>query len=548
MMQNNKLTRFGVYYRGDEPVEKVGFAPSKTVLKDEEIVTLDPEQPLKQQLKTPCLTCNTEYQIILPLDSHSAFNDRLLLGISYNPLYSFVRDVFALSVVIFFTAFVFMFGALVFVDTNISYFMKKVQSFLKNNARSDLPSGRGHLDELSNFDDLMEELEKHEDHLTTTKNMLQTIFNGLHTGVALLATDGSIVMVNRYLMELFDSKHESDLVGKNCCSALRFPDQVHTDICMKSLKSKTSEKIDLKIKIRGEERFFIYETYPILGTENLPVAVIAQYHDVTNERKAQSMLEDFNYNLQSQLKIERQKLEESHRQLLQSHKLAAVGELAGGVAHEINNPNGIILAGARYVLNKMGDSPDVPEYVGKYLHRIITQATRIDEIISGLLTFSRRRQQKKESIDIRSVIDEVADLTGPSLLRKRVVLHKNMLDKALTIFANQNELVQVFLNLFNNAVDAMPDGGAIFVSSAEYVGDTINKGVSIKVRNTGEDIPEEIIDKIKEPFFTTKPVGKGTGLGLSVSHGIIEDHQGIMNIRNHPEGGAEFEIILPLES
>ncbi|HLE01179.1 MAG TPA: ATP-binding protein, partial [Bdellovibrionota bacterium] len=106
---------------------------------------------------------------------------------------------------------------------------------------------------------------------------------------------------------------------------------------------------------------------------------------------------------------------------------------------------------------------------------------------------------------------------------------------------NRFELGQVFLNLFNNAVDAMPGGGQIRVSAR-----VADDNLLILVKDSGRGIPADLLDKVMEPFFTTKEVGKGTGLGLSISHGIIEEHSGTMRVRNHPEGGAEFEIRLPL--
>ena len=274
-------------------------------------------------------------------------------------------------------------------------------------------------------------------------------------------------------------------------------------------------------------------------------------------------MQNFNQQLTSQLNVERKKLEESNKQLLQSSKLAAVGELAGGVAHEINNPNGVIIAGAQYVLGRLRESEAtnpgvIPDYVEKYMTRIVKQATRISEIVSGLLAFSRRKSAQKGEFDILAAIHDAVELVRPRFIKNKINFRLEGESALPAIWGNANELSQVFLNLANNAVDAMEElGGGDFVvdvlveNDKQRMGENeviIKRWIVLHIHNSGPNIAPDIIDKVMEPFFTTKPIGKGTGLGLSVSHGIVADHGGEMRVYNASTGGPVFEIKLPAVS
>jgi two-component system NtrC family sensor kinase len=348
-------------------------------------------------------------------------------------------------------------------------------------------------------------------------------------------------------MEMMGTSSENDLIGKPS-GILNFNHENAINSCELSAKTLTFQSLDLDLNINGEIRHFVYTIYPLMNHNNEPLALVAQYHDVTVERQAQKTLENFNSNLQTQLEIERKKLEESNQQLLQTSKMAAVGELAGGVAHEINNPNGVILAGAMYVKDKLKKDPSSPEFIFKYLERIIKQSERIDEIVSALLTFSRRKPQQKADLSLIDAINDALELAGPRLHRFKINYQGNLPPDLPSIEGNQNELVHVFVNLFNNAADEMGEkGGEITLTAEKYDDTVLGKSIRIYIHNTGDQIPDDILKKMMEPFFTTKPVGKGTGLGLSISHGIVEDHGGKMTVKNHPSGGAEFRIILPLK-
>ena len=240
-----------------------------------------------------------------------------------------------------------------------------------------------------------------------------------------------------------------------------------------------------------------------------------------------------------------------NRQLMQASKLASLGELAAGVAHEINNPLAIILTESQLVRDVTGDYPDLNnEFKGELsdsLSQIEDQVQRCNQITHNLLRFSRRSQAVPGLVDVNACLEEVV-----ALLEKRgktsgvefvVELEKDLPQ----LMSHPSQLQQVFVNLIANAIDAH-DGkphGTIRVRTRT---DGEKQGAEITIADTGSGIPLAIIEKVFDPFFTTKPVGKGTGLGLSISYKIIKDLGGTIAVQSEIGKGTEFKIFLPFGS
>ena len=225
---------------------------------------------------------------------------------------------------------------------------------------------------------------------------------------------------------------------------------------------------------------------------------------------------------------------------VQSEKMAAVGQLAGGVAHEINNPLGVILGFAQGLVRRItpGDPHEMP------LKSIEREAVRCKGLVQDLLTFSRVNRTDKDEVDLNEAIESSLSLVLAQSKVKHVSLVKNFSTNLPKIFANKNQLQQVIVNLCNNAMDAMPDGGTITLLTKQS---SLNgkDAVEIRVEDTGQGIPKEIQAKIFEPFFTTKEVGKGTGLGLSLVYEIIQKHQGQIRVESQVGKGTAFSVCLP---
>ncbi len=234
-------------------------------------------------------------------------------------------------------------------------------------------------------------------------------------------------------------------------------------------------------------------------------------------------------------------LERANQQLFHAAKLTSVGQLADGIAHEINNPAGIILARSEYlasVIKERGGFSGIQEDI----EAIRRQARRIAEIVGGLLTFSRPSALRMRQLDLNSLVTECLALLSPKFYARNIEVHCN-LDKSLPgILADPDRLEQVFINILNNAIQAMPHGGQVTVAT----GTRPEREVYVQVSDTGAGIAEEDLRKIFDPFFTTKQPGGGTGLGLSVSYRIVRDHGGRIEVTSSPGQGATFQVILPL--
>lgn len=231
------------------------------------------------------------------------------------------------------------------------------------------------------------------------------------------------------------------------------------------------------------------------------------------------------------------KLRSTEEQLIQSAKLASLGVLAGGVAHEINNPLTGVLGYAQLLLATI----DVQDPHRADLEEIERSAMRCKAIIDNLLRFSRQQKFAFEVVDIDQVIEDTLVLVGNQLQRNNVRIVKDVAPGTPSIHGNSQQLQQVFINIMHNAFDAMPEGGELTISTR-----VDNGRVAVSFKDTGTGIPADIIDKIFDPFVTTKPPGKGTGLGLSVSYGIVQKHNGEIRVKSGPGSGSTFTVIIPL--
>jgi signal transduction histidine kinase len=224
------------------------------------------------------------------------------------------------------------------------------------------------------------------------------------------------------------------------------------------------------------------------------------------------------------------------RQILRSQKLAAVGLLAAGIAHEINNPLSGVVGYSKLLLER----PLAPE-IRERVEKIAQSGERCRKIVEGVLLFSRQQDGGvRRQVDLRALLDRVLAI-GEYQWRMHNVRIIRELDEPASVLADADQIEQVVLNLLSNAVDAMPRGGAVRLRLAASPGG----GASLTVADEGHGIPEEIQARIFDPFFSTKEIGKGTGLGLAISYGIVHDHGGDIVVDSAPGQGAAFTVILP---
>lgn len=236
---------------------------------------------------------------------------------------------------------------------------------------------------------------------------------------------------------------------------------------------------------------------------------------------------------------ERKKLE---GRMLQSEKLSAVGQLAAGVAHEINNPLGVILGFAQGLTRRLQEN-DPHEMPLKSIER---EALRCKNLVQDLLTFSRATVSDRVPMDINTAIEGALSLVKAQARMKQIEIRLNLAVDLPHIYGNRNKVQQIIINLASNAIDAMDTGGVLTIETVLVQGVPIS-WVALKVIDNGQGIPAEVVSKIFDPFFTTKPVGKGTGLGLSLVHEIVKSHSGLVEVASVP-GRTEFTVKFPVKS
>ena len=243
--------------------------------------------------------------------------------------------------------------------------------------------------------------------------------------------------------------------------------------------------------------------------------------------------------LRPKIKIEKKLREAERIKLAQSNKMASLGQLAAGVAHEINNPLSGILIDASLIMEELEDDNPLKED----MRNIIEDTNRCKDIVKNLLAYSRQVEIKEETLDINSVIEQTFSLLQNHALLRNITIKKEFSEGMLMFKGDKNQLIQVFTNLIINSAQAIKDAGVITMKTDR---DKPKGKIYIEISDTGCGIPENILPKIFDLFFTTKEEGKGTGLGLGTVQGIIEKHGGKIKVKETSPQGTTFQITLPL--
>jgi two-component system, NtrC family, sensor kinase len=277
---------------------------------------------------------------------------------------------------------------------------------------------------------------------------------------------------------------------------------------------------ELEVQLGGEARSFRLSKIPMRleGDEISHVITIGE--DVTESRRIQG-------------------------QIMQSEKLAAIGQLAAGVMHEINNPLATISVCVAAITGRLDEvAPSAKAAFEEYLEIIDKEVDRCTRIVDGLLDFSRPKGKTKDRLALNAVVEETLFLLKHHQRFKRLGLARELDMSIPATMGNAEQLTQVFMALMLNAIDAMDDRGKLTVRTARNP--NRSDEVVVEIEDNGIGIPRADQSKIFEPFYTTKPPGRGTGLGLSICYGIVEDHQGRIEVDSHPGRGSIFRVFLPV--
>ena len=337
-----------------------------------------------------------------------------------------------------------------------------------------------------------------------------------------------VIRANQTLL-LRSGYSKTEIMNKHCAELLDRIGIMTTSgcLCSETLAGKRPSFRELK---SGAGNIFHFWAYPLIDEEGDLYAIVHYLKDVTSQKQLE-------------------------QQLIRTDRLASLGTLVAGIAHEINNPLGIIAGYSEALLDRSADKTlvgirefeDFPEYL-KTIHNEIF---RCKTILKSLLEFARPSGGTFREIDINELIKEVLLLLKHRTARLKHSLQLDLNREIPKIHADAGSLRQLLMNLLLNAIYFTPEGGSIFIKTEADDGANENtrkrsaRRIRISVGDTGAGIPGNIIDKVFDPFFTTKPVGEGTGLGLTISHKIVEEHLGTIDVKSEPGKGTWFIIELP---
>jgi len=248
----------------------------------------------------------------------------------------------------------------------------------------------------------------------------------------------------------------------------------------------------------------------------------------------------FFHDLREEIEMKK-KLEKTQIQLLQAEKMASLGKLAAGVAHQLNNPLGGISLFTKLILEEY----ELEEKVKEDLNRILKDTQRCSDTVKELLEFARQTSQFMKPCDINRAISRTLFLLENQALFQNIITDKNLEENLPLVKADIQQLNHMFMNIILNAAQAMEGKGKLIIKTSLS---SDEKHVCIEIADTGPGIPEDIKSHIFEPFFTTKDEGKGTGLGLSIVYGIVENHMGNIQVSSEPGKGTKFLIELPINT
>jgi PAS domain S-box-containing protein len=370
------------------------------------------------------------------------------------------------------------------------------------------------------------------------------LFESAKDGILILDADsGQIADVNPYLIEMLGYSKE-DFMGKELWDIGFFKDVVDSKAAFVELQAKGYIRYDdLPLKTRAgfvRQVEFVSNSYRVNGGR----VIQCNIRDITERKLAEVELIAANQRLEqalAELQAKRDELAGMTQQLWQASKLATMGELAASIAHELNNPLATVGLRTESLLMQMPEDPEKR----KPLEIIAQEVDRMASLVNNLLQFSRRSHRQVSTVEPHEEIATSVEFVHYHLRSHNIEVVREFSDGLPSIQADRQQLRQLFLNLLTNASDAMPQGGKLTLRAvSNQLGD--GKAVAIEVEDTGEGITAENLEKIWEPFFTTKPEGKGTGLGLAICRRIVEEHGGTISIQSEGAGrGATVRIVLP---
>ena len=365
-----------------------------------------------------------------------------------------------------------------------------------------------------------------EQEATRIRDQWVTTFNSIKDAIFLLDTDNRIVNANAEALRIAGVNDLAEIQGKNLPNILHGKG-TRFKACLAELTLEQGIPLSDEVHSSKLDKFFFSSSFPVYHQEGKLAGVIYIARDVTREKNME-------------------------QQLIQARKMEALGTLAGGIAHDFNNILAAIMGFSELALVKLQHKETVG--LDDDISQILRAGKRAKELIAQLLAFSRNQESRKAVIKGEPILEETIHMLG-AFVPANIQVVTQLSPETRTIFADPTALHQVFMNLGSNGAQAMKDkGGRLLITLEETtlsreqqqrISDPAASYLHIVFSDQGGGVDPRIVDKIYDPFFTTKEVGEGTGMGLAAVHGIIEDHDGFMELENKPGVGATFHVYLP---
>ena len=376
-----------------------------------------------------------------------------------------------------------------------------------------------------------------EEALRRAKEAWERTFDSVPDLITILDNQHQIMRVNAAMATRLGLKPEE-------CIGLPCYETVHGTSCPPAYcpHSRTIADGREHVEEVHEERLggdFLVTTAPILDKKGERIGSVHIARDITERKQSEAKLQALNEELEMRVKERTLELQETQKLYLHAEKLSAIGKLSASIAHEFNNP----LQGILTVLKGLKKRAILEEEDKKLLNAAIGEGDRIKELIRSLHDFNRPSSGRKTFMDVHQSLDAILLLQKSDLNERRITVERDYAESLPQIMVISDQVKQVFLNLLANAADACSHhGGLITVSTWQE-----NDNVAVAIKDSGIGIKPEDMEHIFRPFFTTKAEFKGTGLGLPVSYGIVNNHQGKIQVESQPGEGTTFTVVLPIK-
>ena len=362
-----------------------------------------------------------------------------------------------------------------------------------------------------------------EQEASKAKQEWQDIFNAIGHMAMVLDRNHTIVDVNRSTLTTFDCTEES-LVGQKCHEIFHHSDSPHRLCPMKQACDAQTSQVS-EVLVKSLDKSFIVSCTPIFDQDGQISKIIHIMTDIS----------------------ERKRLE---KELIQAHKMEAIGTLAGGIAHDFNNILTSLLGFTQLIMSDVKKDSDIE----KDLNEVYSAGLRAKELVRQILTFARKTEEEMMPLRVDLIVKEVLKFMRSTI--PTTIKIKDMIDSKSKVMANATQIHQVIMNLCTNAGHAMNNNGGILqvtledfeldgTGNTDFYSALPGSYIRLTVSDTGEGIPHDILDRVFEPYFTTKSVDEGTGMGLALVQGIVKEAGGLIHVDSQINQGTTFEILLP---